>query len=170
VDFRNTIIMMTSNLGAELIKRDTRLGFVVKRDEVKTKEEGYQRMKEKVMIELLKGFKPEFINRLDNTVVFHSLSAEQLRSIVELELNNVEKQLEEKSMKLEVTQAAKDWLGTKGYDETYGARPLRRLIQDTVEDKLSEAILEGRVQAEDTVVIDCEEDEIVIRIGALAPV
>ncbi|MSQ14554.1 MAG: ATP-dependent Clp protease ATP-binding subunit [Dehalococcoidia bacterium] len=169
VDFRNTIIMMTSNLGAELIKRDSRLGFVVKRDEVKTKEEGYQRMKEKVMVELLKGFKPEFINRLDNTVVFHTLSGEQLRSIVDLELKNIEKQLEEKSIKLDVTEAAKDWLGTKGYDETYGARPLRRLIQDSVEDKLSEAILEGRVQAEDTVVIDCEEGEVVVRIESLAP-
>ncbi len=166
VDFRNTIIMMTSNLGAELIKRDTRLGFVVKRDEIKTKEEAYAKMKEKVMGELQKGFRPEFLNRLDNVVVFHSLSPAQIRNIVELELKNVEKQLEEKSIKLEVTQVAKDWLGTKGYDETYGARPLRRLIQNTVEDKLSEAILEGRFQSGETVVVDTEEDEIIIRIGA----
>ncbi len=88
---------------------------------------------------------------------------------MDLELKNVEKQLEEKSIKLEVTEEAKNWLGTKGYDETYGARPLRRLIQDTVEDKLSETILEGRLQAGDTVVIDCEEDEIVIRMEVLAP-
>lgn len=166
VDFRNTIIMMTSNLGAELIKRDTRLGFVVKRDEIKTKEEAYAKMKEKVMGELQKGFRPEFLNRLDNVVVFHSLSADQIRNIVELELKNIEKQLEEKSVKLEVTQVAKDWLGTKGYDETYGARPLRRLIQNTVEDKLSEAILEGRIQSGETVVVDTEEDDIIIRIGA----
>ena len=168
VDFRNTIIMMTSNLGAELIRRDTTLGFSVKRDEAKTHEESYRRMKEKVTAEMEKAFKPEFLNRIDATVVFHGLDKGHIRQIVDLELNSVSKQVEEKSMRLEVTDGAKDYLGTKGYDEAFGARPLRRLIQDTVEDKLSEALLEGSYNAGDTIVVDVENDEIILR-GAEVP-
>ena len=165
VDFRNTIIMMTSNLGAELIKRDTTLGFAVKRDEAKTQEDIYARMKDKVMGELQKAFRPEFLNRLDSTVVFHALSKEHIRQIVDLELTYISKQVEDKGMHLEVTEAAKDFLGAKGYDEAFGARPLRRLIQDTVEDKLSEAILEGTYTTGDTVVVDEQGGEIVIRLA-----
>jgi ATP-dependent Clp protease ATP-binding subunit ClpC len=168
VDFRNTVIMMTSNLGAELIKRDTTLGFALKRDEVKTREEAYGKMKEKVMAELQKAFKPEFLNRIDGTVVFHALTPEHLHGIVDLELKMVEKQLAEKGMTLEITTEAKNWLAVKGYSEAFGARPLRRLIQDTVEDKLSEAILSGRYSIGDVVLIDCEEDEIVLKSAALA--
>ncbi|MBM2827431.1 MAG: ATPase, partial [Dehalococcoidia bacterium] len=168
VDFRNTVIMMTSNLGAELIKRDTTLGFALKRDEVKTREEAYGKMKEKVMAELQKAFKPEFLNRIDGTVVFHALTPEHIHGIVDLELKMVEKQLAEKGMTLEITTAAKDWLATKGYSEAFGARPLRRLIQDTVEDKLSEAILGGNYSSGDAVLIDCEEGEIVLKSAALA--
>jgi len=163
VDFRNTIIMMTSNLGAELIKRDTTLGFAVKRDEAKTQEDIYARMKEKVMGELQKAFRPEFLNRLDSTVVFHALSKEHIRQIVDLELTYISKQVEDKGMHLEVTEAAKDFLGAKGYDEAFGARPLRRLIQDTVEDKLSEAILEGTYTTGDSIIVDEQDGEIVIR-------
>jgi len=165
VDFRNTIIMMTSNLGAELIKRDTTLGFAVKRDEAKTQDDIYARMKEKVMGELQKAFRPEFLNRLDSTVVFHALSKEHIRQIVDLELTYISKQVEDKGMHLEVTEAAKDFLGAKGYDEAFGARPLRRLIQDTVEDKLSEAILDGTYTTGDTVVVDEQDGEIVIRLA-----
>ena len=120
-------------------------------------------MKEKVLGELKKTFRPEFLNRIDGVVVFHALTKEQIRQIVDLELKTVEKMLQEKNINLEVTEAAKDWLGDKGYDHAFGARPLRRIIQNTVEDRLSEAILENRYQSGDTVVIDREGDEIVLR-------
>jgi ATP-dependent Clp protease ATP-binding subunit ClpC len=166
VDFRNTIIMMTSNLGADLIKRDTSLGFNLKRDEVKGREAAYSKMKDKVLAELQKAFRPEFLNRIDGVVVFHALSQEQLYAIVDLELSAVRKRLEEKEIALEVSQDAKDWLGKKGYSDVFGARPLRRLLQDTVEDKLSESILEGKFQAGDTVVIAVEDDNIVLNAAA----
>ncbi len=165
VDFRNTIIMMTSNLGAELIRRDTRLGFAVKRDEVKTQEEVYKGMKEKVTAEMQRAFRPEFLNRIDATVVFHALNRDQLREIVDLEVTYISKQVEDKLMKLDVTLAAKDYLGEKGYHEEYGARPLRRLIQDTVEDRLSEAILQGQFNTGDTILLDVEDGEIVLKQG-----
>jgi len=132
---------MTSNIGAELIKKGTVLGFASRSDEAKTREQSYDRMKENLLNELKKAFRPEFLNRVDGTVVFHSLTKEQIREIVDLMLSTVNKQLSEKEIKLEVTDVAKDFLGEKGYDEVYGARPLRRVIQNMVEDKLSEAVL-----------------------------
>ena len=118
-----------------------------------------------------KAFRPEFLNRVDSVVVFHSLTKEQIRQIVELMLTSVSQQLAEKEIKLEVTDAAKDFLGEKGYDETFGARPLRRVIQNMVEDKLSEDLLRGKFKAGDIIVIDLEGEEIVVRptaVGALA--
>ncbi len=141
VDFRNSIIIMTSNIGAELIRKGTTIGFVSHTDESKTREKSYERMKENLLGELKKRFKPEFLNRIDDQVVFRSLTKEQIRKIVDLMLATVSKQLSEKEIKLEVTEAAKDFLGEKGYDEVFGARPLRRVIQNMVEDKLSEALL-----------------------------
>jgi len=163
VDFRNTIIAMTSNIGAELIKRDTTLGFATKTDEAKTQEQAYERMKEKVLGEVKKVFRPEFLNRIDGIVVFHALTKEHIRQIVDLMLRDVWKELAEKTVKMEVTDAAKNLLGEKGYDPVFGARPLRRVIQDLVEDPLSEAFLRGDFGAGDTVLVDCEEDRIVIR-------
>ena len=141
VDFRNSIIIMTSNIGAELIKKGTALGFASRSDEAKTQEQSYERMKENLLGELKKAFRPEFLNRIDSVVVFHSLTKEQIRSIVDLMLGSVSLQLQEKEIKLEVTENAKDFLGEKGYDEIFGARPLRRAIQDMVEDRLSESVL-----------------------------
>jgi ATP-dependent Clp protease ATP-binding subunit ClpC len=141
VDFRNSIIIMTSNIGAELIRKGTTLGFASRSDEAKTREQSYERMKENLLGEMKKAFRPEFLNRIDGVVVFHSLTKEQIRSIVDLMLGSVTQQLREKEIKLEVTESAKDFLGEKGYDEVFGARPLRRVIQDMVEDKLSEAVL-----------------------------
>ncbi len=141
VDFRNSIIIMTSNIGAELIRKGTTIGFASRSDEAKTREQTYERMKENLLGELKKAFRPEFLNRIDSVVVFHSLSKEQIRSIVNLMLASVSQQLQEKEIKLEVTENAKDFLGEKGYDEVFGARPLRRVIQDMVEDKLSESVL-----------------------------
>jgi len=163
VDFRNTIIAMTSNIGAELIKRDTTLGFATKTDEAKTQEQAYERMKEKILAEMKKFFRPEFLNRIDGVVVFHALNKDHIRQIVDLMLHEVCKELEEKTVKLEVTEAAKDFIGEKGFDPVFGARPLRRTIQDLVEDPLSDALLRGDFQAGDTVLVDCEDDRIVIR-------
>ena len=158
VDFRNSIIIMTSNIGAELIRKGNTLGFVSRSDESKVQQKSYDRMKEKLLGELKKTFRPEFLNRIDGVVVFHPLSKEQIRKIVDLMLVSVTKQLAEKGIKLEVTEAAKDLLGKKGYDEVFGARPLRRTIQDLVEDRLSEDLLRSGFRAGDTVVVDLAEN------------
>ncbi len=167
VDFRNSIIVMTSNIGAELIRRDATIGFATHSDEAKTQQQAYERMKEKVLGEMKKTFRPEFLNRIDGTVVFHSLTKEHIRKIVDLMLATVAQQLKERGIEMEVTDAAKDLLGEKGYDQTFGARPLRRIIQTMVEDQLSDEVLRGRFQPGDTVQIDCEGDEIVVHPVAL---
>ena len=163
VDFRNTIIVMTSNVGSDLIRKETMLGFKVHQDEAKTAEGQYDKMKEKVLEELKRVFRPEFLNRLDATVVFHALAREHIRIIVELQLKEVEQQLSEKGVSLDVTDAAKDWLGEKGYDPIFGARPLRRVIQDEIEDRLSDALLESRFQEGDRVLIDVEGGEVILK-------
>jgi len=170
VDFRNSIIVMTSNIGAELIRKGTTIGFASRSNEAKTREQAYETMKENLLGELKKTFRPEFLNRVDGVVVFHSLTKEQIRQIVDLMLISLNQQLSEKGIKLEVTEAAKDFLGEKGYDEVFGARPLRRAIQDMVENKLSEDLLRGKFQSGDTVVVDLEGEEIVVHpaaVGAL---
>ncbi len=170
VDFRNSIIVMTSNIGAELIRKGSALGFAVGSDETKTQAQSYERMKEKLLGELKKAFRPEFLNRIDATVVFHPLNKEHIRKIVDLMLNTVNERLAERGMKLEVTDAAKDFLGEKGYDEVFGARPLRRVIQDMVEDRLSEGLLGGKFQSGDTVIVDLKDGEIIVHpqaVGAL---
>ncbi len=171
VDFRNSIIVMTSNVGAEMIRKGTVLGFTPGANQAKTREQTYEKMKENLLNEMKKTFRPEFLNRVDGVVVFRSLTREQIRQIVDLMLISVTQQLKEKGITLEVTEAAKDFLCEKGYDEVYGARPLRRAIQDMVEDKLSEDLLRGNFQSGDTVVVDLEEDQIVVHpttaVGAL---
>jgi ATP-dependent Clp protease ATP-binding subunit ClpC len=167
VDFRNTIIIMTSNVGAELIRRNSQLGFV-REDEAKDANAQYTRMKDKVLNEMKNVFKPEFLNRLDSTVVFHALTRQHIREVVDILLRDVEKQLMAKGVHLEVTEKAKDWLGDKGYDPTFGARPLRRVIQNEIEDRLSESLLQGRFAVGDNIVIDTEEDKLVFN-GAAEP-
>jgi ATP-dependent Clp protease ATP-binding subunit ClpC len=162
VDFRNSIIVMTSNIGAELIRKGSTIGFAVSSNEEKNRQQSYERMKEKLLGELKKSFRPEFLNRIDAVVVFHPLSKEHIRQIVDLMLSQVAERLLEKGIQLEVTDAAKDFLGEKGYDEVFGARPLRRVIQDMVEDRLSESILGGRFQTGDTAVVDLEAGEVVV--------
>ena len=162
VDFRNSIIVMTSNIGAELIRKGTTIGFATHSDETKSQEQAYDRMKEKLLGELKKTFRPEFLNRVDGVVVFHSLTKEHIRKIVDLMLVSATQQLAEKEIKLEVTDAVKNFLGEKGYDQVFGARPLRRVIQDMVEDKLSENLLQGKFQTGDTVVVDLKGEEIVV--------
>jgi hypothetical protein len=150
VDFRNSIIIMTSNYGAEEIKRSS-IGFAQRTDEAKTREDTYKIMKEKLLKDLKdsrkSNFKPEFLNRIDDIIVFHSLAKEQIRSIVDMMMETVSKQLAEKEIKLYITNNAKDFLGEKGYNEEYGARQLRRVIQNLVEDKLSEEVLRGGIKS-----------------------
>jgi ATP-dependent Clp protease ATP-binding subunit ClpC len=170
VDFRNSIIIMTSNIGAELISKGSALGFTSRSNEAKSWQENYDKMKDKLLGELKKTFRPEFLNRIDGVIVFHPLTQEHIRSIVDLMLASVIQQLAEKEIKLEVTDAAKNLLGEKGYDEVFGARPLRRVIQNMIEDKLSEDLLRGKFQPGETVVVDVEEGDIVVHpapVGAL---
>ena len=164
VDFRNSIIVMTSNIGAELIKKDAVMGFVSRTDEAKTRQRSYERMKEKLLEELKKTFRPEFLNRLDGVVVFHHLTKEHIHQIVELMLRPVKAQLIERGIGLAVTEAAKELLSEKGYDETFGARPLQRVIQTMVEDQLSERLLRGEFQPGDTICLDRDGDEISVRL------
>ena len=168
VDFRNSIIVMTSNLGSDLIKRETTLGFSVKSEEAQSEKQAYERMKEKVMNEVKRFFRPEFLNRIDATVVFHSLSREHILSIVDLMLDQVRQELGEKNISLEATDAAKEYLAEKGYDPNFGARPLRRLIQDVVEDKLSEDLLGGKISSGDVAILDVEDGETIIRVKEVA--
>jgi ATP-dependent Clp protease ATP-binding subunit ClpC len=162
VDFRNSIVVMTSNIGADLIKRDTTLGFTMQADEKKTADRDYEVMKDKVMGELKKTFRPEFLNRIDGTVVFHALNKEHILKIVDLMFAETKKNLEDKGLKLKITDAAKDYLADHGYDPALGARPLRRVIQDQVEDQLSEGMLRGEFSSGDTVKVDCVDDKIIL--------
>jgi ATP-dependent Clp protease ATP-binding subunit ClpC len=162
VDFRNTILIMTSNVGSDLIRKETSLGFNVKIEEAQKAADQHAKMKDKVLNAMKNVFRPEFINRLDATVVFHALTRENIRLIVENEIKNIEKQLNAKGVKLEMTVDALDWIGEKGYDPVFGARPLRRVIQNELEDRLSEALLEERFASGDTVKIDVQNGEIVL--------
>ncbi|MCH8064041.1 MAG: AAA family ATPase, partial [Chloroflexi bacterium] len=162
VDFRNTIVVMTSNIGSDLIRQDRSIGFAARGESAQTDEKAYERMKNNVLDEVKRFFRPEFLNRIDNTIVFHALTRDHMMEIVQLMLAEVSSSLIEKGIDLEVTDAAKSWLAEKGYDPTFGARPLRRTIQDNVEDKLSDAILGGDLNPGDTALVDIEDDEIVV--------
>ena len=163
VDFRNSIIVMTSNLGSDLIKRDTTLGFGVKSDESQTQEQSYDRMKNKVMDEVKRFFRPEFLNRIDATIVFHQLDRDQIHSIVDLMINMVQDELKDRNITLKLTDAARAYLGEKGFDPVLGARPLRRVIQNEVEDTLSDELLSGRLNDGDEALVDVEDGKIVVR-------
>lgn len=152
VDFKNTVVIMTSNVGANLIEREATMGFKVNIDE----KEEYEDMKDKVMTELRRTFRPEFLNRLDEIIVFHALNKEHIKEIVNLMLNDLRKRLEENNITIEVTDEAKMLLVEDGFDPQYGARPLRRSIQRLVENPLSEKILAGAIKDGDTVRIDVE--------------
>ncbi len=159
VDFRNTVIIMTSNVGAKDLLKDTSLGFrPVSPNEDREREAQYERMKVKVLEQLKTTFRPEFLNRVDSQVVFRSLTVDEIREIVDLLLARVRTQLKAQQIDLEVSQAAKDHVIKLGYDIDYGARPLRRVIQNMIEDPLAEALLVGRFTAGDTVLVDRSED------------
>jgi ATP-dependent Clp protease ATP-binding subunit ClpC len=163
VDFRNAIIVMTSNVGADTIKRGANLGFNVPVDTEESAQESYDDLKKNVMEQLRRAFRPEFLNRVDATIVFRPLSQEQIKSIVDLELVKVSERLIEHAITLDVTEEAREWLATQGYDAEYGARPLRRLIQNEIEDALSDGILSGKFQIANIVRITTnDENELVL--------
>lgn len=157
VNFKNTIIIMTSNVGASMITTTSRLGFSTSDDESKDK---YEKLKETVTEEMKKAFRPEFLNRIDETIVFAHLSQEEIRQIVDLMLKDLFKRLAERELSVEVTDEVKDHLAKNGYSEAYGARPLRRLIQRKIEDMLAEEILSGKYAQGDTIVIKLVDDKI----------
>ena len=159
VNFKNTIIIMTSNVGASMITSTQKLGFSVSQDSKKDK---YEKLKDTVMEEMKKSFRPEFLNRIDDIIVFAHLSQDEIRQIVDLMLKDLFKRLDERELKIEVGNDVKDYLAKEGYNEAYGARPLRRVIQKKIEDVLAEEILTGKYQANDTLVMKMEDDKIVI--------
>ncbi|MFO7663660.1 MAG: ATP-dependent Clp protease ATP-binding subunit [Chloroflexota bacterium] len=162
VNFRNAMIILTSNVGAEVLKRGGGLGFSFKQDAASLVEENYRDMQKKLMEQLKRNFRPEFLNRLDSVIVFRQLQPADIRKIVDIQIADVNERMDEHFLVLEATNAAKDWLATHGYDAEYGARPLRRLIQQAVEDKLSDAVLAGEFKEGETVIVDVAEDEIVL--------
>ncbi len=159
VDFRNAILVMTSNVGANLIKRASKLGFAFTTDDDQKREQDYENMRDRVTEALKQQFRPEFLNRLDGIMVFRHLSKEELTSIVDLELKRVYMQLSEHDIKLELTPEATLFLAEEGYDPEFGARPLRRVVMNHVEDKLSEGMLAGDFKPGDTVTASVVSDE-----------
>jgi ATP-dependent Clp protease ATP-binding subunit ClpC len=157
VDFKNTIIVMTSNLGSDLMRSQQYLGFAAG-DEQRATALEYERMKDKVMEEVKRQFRPEFLNRIDASVVFHPLDRDHILEIVDLMLKDVQKQVLEKGMVLQVTDRTREWLAEHGYDPKFGARPLRRLIEDKLEDMLSEELLRGKFKPGDVVEVDIDKD------------
>ncbi|MCL4531195.1 MAG: ATP-dependent Clp protease ATP-binding subunit [Chloroflexi bacterium] len=162
VDFRNAIIVMTSNIGADMIKKQTSLGFQLKRDEVMEEKLSYEDMRKKLSDSLKHAFRPEFINRLDAVVIFRSLNKDDIKQIVSLELDKVAGRLTEHNLTLTATPAALTALADEGYDSEFGARPLRRVIQQKVEDVLSDRLLAGEFADGDTIAVDVDPDGDVI--------
>ncbi|MCS0674612.1 ATP-dependent protease ATP-binding subunit ClpC [Cytobacillus firmus] len=158
VDFRNTVLIMTSNVGAEALKRNKYVGF-----NIQDGEQDYKDMKGKVMEEMKKSFRPEFLNRIDEIIVFHALEKKHLQEIVSLMSDTLTKRLKEQDITLELTDAAKEKISVEGYDPEYGARPLRRAIQKHIEDRLSEELLRGTVLTGQSVVIDVKDGEFVVK-------
>jgi ATP-dependent Clp protease ATP-binding subunit ClpC len=169
VDFRNAIIVMTSNVGADMIMRQTSIGFNLKRDEEQEEKLAYQEMRKKLIDSLRRVFRPEFINRVDSVIVFRALTQQNIFDIVTLELEKVSLRLKEHDISLEPTKAAIDLLAELGYDREFGARPLKRVIQQKIEDELSDAMLSGEFENGDTIIVDIketeEQPEIVLRRG-----
>jgi len=160
VDFRNTVVIMTSNVGAQALRQNRYVGF-----NLQDSDHDYEGMKSKMLEELKKTFRPEFLNRVDEMIVFHSLEKEHLRKIVSLMSNELSKRLKEQDIELVLTEAAQEKIAEIGYDPEYGARPLRRAIQKHIEDRLSEELLSGTALVGGKVTVDVEEGEFVVQTG-----
>ena len=156
IDFRNTILIMTSNVGAEILQRNTSMGFGLEDNA----ENEYEKIREKILDETKRVFKPEFLNRLNELVIFKSLGREDMKAIVELELRNVSNRLKEQGLVFDFSEAAKSFLIEKGYDAKYGARPLRRAIERHLEDSLAEAILGGEIKSGEVIQVDVQDDHL----------
>jgi ATP-dependent Clp protease ATP-binding subunit ClpC len=163
VDFKNTVIIMTSNAGVELIRHEGAIGFGRQKGAA-AEQRSYEDMKEKVMAEVRKTFRPEFLNRLDEIIVFHELTEEHLRHIVELMVKDLQQRMAERKLDIVLTEEAKSWLAKTGYDPLYGARPLRRAIERYVENPLSSKVLAGEFKGGDTVVVDLEDEQLTFRV------
>ncbi len=159
VDFKNTVIIMTSNVGASTIKKQRTLGFSSGTSDEEKDE--YEKMKENVMAELKRTFRPEFLNRIDEIIVFHSLNKEHIKSIVSLMIDNLSGRLEQMNIKIELDDKAKELLADEGFDPVYGARPLQRAIRRKIEDKLSEELLKGTIEKSDTIKISADEKDLI---------
>ena len=160
VNFKNTVIIMTSNIGARLITDKKTLGFVSKENEQEQIE--YEKTKKEVLAELKKQFRPEFINRIDEIIVFHKLTSEEIKKIADIMLKQIQNRLEEKGITLEIDEKAKEFITKKGTDSGYGARPLRRTIQTMVEDKIAEEIIEGNLKTGDKAIITERDEKLVV--------
>ena len=168
VDFKNSVVIMTSNVGVEFIKRDASIGFAARKDKTKTKKQAYDSMKEKVLAEVKKTFRPEFLNRIDEIIVFHELTEKQLRGIVDLMVNDLQKRLAEHKLEVELTDKAREWLVKVGYDPVYGARPLRRAIERYVENPLSTKILRGEFNQGDVIKINLGDEGLTFTVKTAA--
>jgi ATP-dependent Clp protease ATP-binding subunit ClpC len=157
VDFRNTVLIMTSNLGTEYVNKSGTLGFLGSSDE------GGEGNREKIEKALKSAFRPEFLNRIDEIILFSSLSKEDMRKIVALQMEDIQSRLAEHGLKVELTQKATDWLANEGYDSAFGARPLKRALQKHIESPLSVSLLSGEFDQGDTVLVDIAEDEVVFK-------
>ena len=162
VNFKNSVIIMTSNVGAKLITEKKALGFTSASEDDSKKE--YENIKKDVMGELKRSFKPEFLNRIDEIIVFHKLNTEEISAITDIMLKKVIERLEEQNIKIKIDEKAKDIIIKKGTDATYGARPLRRAIQTILEDKLAEEILDGKLKAGDTGTVTAQDDQIIVKV------
>jgi len=156
------MVVMTSNVGAELIRRQAQLGFSLKRDEIVEEKQGFEEMRKKLMEALRKVFRPEFLNRVDAVIVFHALTRDQIAAIVDLELAKVARRLDEHNIALQATDEARSLLAELGYDPEMGARPLRRVIQNKVEDRLSDQMLAGEFKAGDHILVEAKDGEVVL--------
>ena len=154
IDFRNTILIMTSNVGADILQRNTSMGFGIESNA----ENEYEKIREKILDETKRVFKPEFLNRLNDLVIFKSLASEDMSKIVDLELRNVATRLKERDLSFEFSKECKDFLTDKGYDEKYGARPLRRAVERYLEDSLAEAILAGEIKPGEVIKVTVNEE------------
>ena len=166
VDFKNTVIILTSNIGQRMIVDQGPMGFMARED----REANYDKMKDTVLDALKKEFRPEFLNRIDETIVFHPLSDKELKEITGLILSDVQKQMKTQEMGLEITDAAKEIVAKEGFEPKFGARPLRRAVQRLIENPLSNDIIEGKFKAGDKVKADVKDGKIVFeKIGSTTP-
>ena len=164
VNFKNTVIIMTSNIGARLITEKKSLGFTNSSEEDENKE--YEEIKKNVMAELKKQLRPEFINRIDDIIVFHKLNDEEINSIIDLLLKNVEQRLVEQGLNIKIDKTVKELIAKKGVDKEFGARPLRRAIQNIVEDKLAEEILDGNIKPGVEAKLVAKDDKVELKVKA----